>query len=133
MCFSHQRHQMIFHCNLSDSKAQQGSRSLLIISNIMVWMVSVLPLISICSKPLESVLSVSTTIGITITYPRYFSLARSMYSSIFSLFLFSLCGPLERQNPQNGIFFLLIKISYCLLVGIKGFVCFSKSQIMLCI
>ena len=71
--FSNQRCIMVFHWNLRDGKSFQVSSSILSIladlRNVVVLMVSILPLISnpnsLSSKSFESVPSVHITIGIT--------------------------------------------------------------------
>ena len=87
---------MIFHWRLSDSKFPQATRTLLSIlpylNNALAWMVSTRSLISkspsLCTNPLVIVPSAPITIGINVTFlfHRFFSsLARSRYSSLFSL------------------------------------------------
>ena len=77
-----------------ESQSLQVSRTLLSIlanpNNAVVWMVSTCPLISKsfspCTNPLVTVLSMSVTIGITITFlfhSFFNSLARSRYLSLF--------------------------------------------------
>ena len=88
---------MVFYWSLSSSKSPQVSRTLLSIladlNNVIVWMVSIRPLISKsfspCTTPLLTVLSAPITIGITVTFmfhSFFNSLARSRN---LSLFLFS--------------------------------------------
>ena len=96
---------MVFHLNLYACKSPQVTRTLLSIladlNNVVVWMVSILPLIF---------------------------LKFSVYLLIFSL-LFSRCGPPEHQNPlDDKFFFLLINSRSNLLAGIRWSVCISKSQ-----
>ena len=56
--FSHQHSLMVFHCSLSDSKSPQISRTLLSIladlNNVVIWMVSTRPLISMGLKKVEN-------------------------------------------------------------------------------
>ena len=83
------------------SEWPQVSRTLLSIltdlNSVVVRMVLILPLIcnsfNLLAKPLETIPSTPSTIGITITFTfhSYFSsLARSKYLSIFSSFIFTL-------------------------------------------
>ena len=73
--FSHHCKPMVFHWSLSDSKSPQVSRTLLsilaVLNNIVVWMVSILPFISMSSSPfnnpLVTVPKVPITIGIIVT------------------------------------------------------------------
>ena len=94
--FSRQCQLMVSRCHsLSDSKSPQISRALLVIladlSNAIIWMVSLCPLISkffnSSSNPLVTVPGAPITIGITVTFmfPTFFfdSLARSRYLSFF--------------------------------------------------
>ena len=75
LSFSHQRHLMVFHWTLRDSKSPQVSRTLLsilaVLNNIVVWMVSTRPLTSKSSSPfsnpLVTVPNAPITIGIIVT------------------------------------------------------------------
>ena len=104
LSFSHQRHLMVFHWSLSDSKSPQVSRTLLsilaVFNNAVVWMVSTQSLTSKSSRPfnnpLVTVPKAPITIGIIVTFMfhNFFfnSLARSRYLSLFShSFSFILC------------------------------------------
>ena len=78
---------MVFHKSLSDSKSPQVSRTLLSIladlSNIVVWMVSVLPLISNSSSLRTKIFEVIPSAPITPSCPQFcffFSLASSLLS-----------------------------------------------------
>ena len=93
--FSHQRHLMVFHCSLSDSKSPQVSRTrlsiLVVLNNVVVWMVSTRPPISKSSSPfsnpLVTVPNPPITFGIIVTcmFHSFFNpLARSRYLSFFS-------------------------------------------------
>ena len=93
---------MVFHWSLSDSKSLHVTRTLLSIladpDNTVVWMISISPLISnstsLLSKPLGTVSSTLSTIGITATFifsDSFNSQARSNNSSLFLFnFFFSL-------------------------------------------
>ena len=113
---------MVFYWRLSDSKSIELSRILLSIQadlkSAVVWMVLILPLIScssrLFSKPLGTVPTAPTTIGITATFMFYdcfvclFFLLIWLGSSIFSVFcfrLFSLCSLQERQSSVDDKFF----------------------------
>ena len=56
--FSHQRHLMVFHWSLSDSKSPQVSRTLLsilaVLNNVVVWMVSTRSPTSKSSRPFNN-------------------------------------------------------------------------------
>ena len=102
-------------------------------NNAVVWMVSILPLISsspsLFSRFLETVLRAPTMIDITIIYHNFFSsLARSRYLVGFSpSFTFILClTGMAKSSKWQVLFFLLIR--FCLLVGIWWSVCISKYQ-----
>ena len=94
--FSHQLTLMVFYWSLSDSKSLQVSRTLLSIlvnlNNIVVWMVSIRPLISKSSSPFNNpsvtVPRVPIIIGINVTFmfhSVFNSQARSWYLSFVSL------------------------------------------------
>ena len=135
---------MVFHWTLSDCTSPQVSfYSILVdLSNAVVWMVLVLPMISSSSstfsKPLGTVLSTPATIDMVVTFMFYnvfSSLARSKY---LSLFLFSLIFTQWSAGWQSSqfsrfSFFLLIITRSGLLVGIRWSVCISKSKRILCI
>ena len=93
------------------------------------------------SKPLGTVPSAQTIISITVTLIFHsFSLAISLF---FLFLLFSLFGPLERQNPLDGKFsfffsffflpVLLINTRTNLLAGIRWSFCIPKSLRILCV
>ena len=86
---------MIFHWSLSDIKSPQISRTLLSIladlSNVVVWMASICPLISEFYCPFTDfwriISRAPTTIGINVTFMFHIlfsSLARSWYLSLLS-------------------------------------------------
>ena len=95
----------------------------------------ILPLISnsssLFSRPLRTVASTPTTIGITITFifhSLFSSLARSKYLSIISVsFIFTVVC-LKGKNTKWQVFFLLIKAKSDLLAGIEWSICIWKSQ-----
>ena len=93
--FTQQRHLMVFHWSLSDSKSPQVSRTFLsilaVLNNTAVWMVSTLLVISKSSSPFNNLLvtvpKAPITIGIIVTFmfhSFFNSLARSRYLSFFS-------------------------------------------------
>ena len=77
-----------------------------------------------------------TGITVSLMFQSFFSsLARSKYLFLFHFLLFSLCGPLERQNQLDDkfSFFFSITTRSGLLAEIRWSVCISKSQRTLCI
>ena len=100
--FLHQRQLIVFYWSLSDSKSPQVSRTFLsilaVLDNVVVWMVTTHPLISKSSSPFNNPLltipksAIMIGIIVTLLFHSFFSsLARSMYSSNFSLsFIFIL-------------------------------------------
>ena len=111
---------MVSHWSLNDRKFSKVSRTnpgiLADLNNAIVSMVSTRPLISKssspCTNPLVPVPSASITTGITVTlmFHSYFSsLARSRYSSLFSLpFSFTRCSAgTVKSTIQQVLFFLL--------------------------
>ena len=124
--------------SLSDSKCPQVSSTLLSImanlNNVIVYMISVHPLISNSSspltKPLEIVPSAPTTISITILLSSAFLVlwkSPSTYLS-FRFLSFSLCDPLRRQSPVGSKFSFLLITRSGLLAAKRWSVCKSKSQ-----
>ena len=106
---------MFFQLSLSNSKSPQVSRTLLSIltdlNNVVVWIVSIYPLIfnsfSSLPKLLGTVPSAPITIGITIILmflTFLSSLEMPKYLFLSSLFSFSLCGRLKWQNPYGDSF-----------------------------
>ena len=97
----------------------------------MVWMVSILPQISnsssLLSKPLETVPSTLTIIGITITLIHHSSFSFSSKVLVFvyllDLFYFSLCDPSEQQNSLCGQSFFFL--------GAKSFFFFVRGPFFL--
>ena len=89
----------------------QVSRTLLSIqadlNNAVVWMVRTFPLSSLL-KPLETVPSAPTTIGITVTHIFLIFSAFCQDPEIclsFPFLLFSICSLTVRQNPLDDKFF----------------------------
>ena len=112
---------MVFHWSLSDSKSPQLSRTrlrtLAILSNAVVWIVSTRPPISKSSRPFNNPLVIvpnaPITIGtiVTFMFHSFFnSLARSRYLSFFSLsfriILWS-AGTAKSTNLQILFFFFV--------------------------
>ena len=108
---------MGFHWSLSNSKSHQFSRTLLsLLSNTVVWMVLILPLISNYSSfffinLLRTIPSIPTSINITVTLIFHsllvFSLARAKYLSVFSLSFIFTSGSPEQQYPLDSKFSLI--------------------------
>ena len=102
---------MIIHRSLSDNKSPQISRTLLnILTDInhsVVWMASILPLIScsncLLSKPLGTVPSAPITIGIM--FHRLLVLCQDRSTSLISFIFYR--RSTERQNPLDDKFFLI--------------------------
>ena len=115
---------MVFHWNLSDSKSPQVSRTrlriLAVLSNAVVWIVSVRPPISKSSRPFNNHLVImpnaSITIGtiITFMFHSFFnSLARSRYLSFFPLsFRFILRAAGTAKSTIFHIFFFFFVVDY---------------------
>ena len=107
----------------------------------MVWMVSILSLVSsfscLFSSSLGTVQSAPTTIHITDTFKLYSffcSRTRSRYLPILIPFIFTLwSAEIVKFNRWQVLFFLLINTRSCLLTGIRWSVCISKSQRILCV
>ena len=114
---------VVFHRRLDGSKSFRVSWTLLGIladlNNAVVWIVSILPLISnssrLFSKPLETVLSAPTTTCITVT----FMFQRSKYLYIFWLsFIFTQWFARTAKSIRQRVLFLLINTSSGFLVKI---------------
>ena len=129
--FSYQRHLMVFHWSLSDSKSLQVSRTrlriLAVLSNAVVWIVSTCPPTSKSSRPFNNPLVIvpnaPITIGtiVTFMFHSFFnSLARSRYLSFFSLsFRFILWSTgTAKSTILQILFFLLIILRSGLLAEI---------------
>ena len=110
---SHHLTLVVFHFSLSDNKSTPISKALLSIladlNHAVVWVVSILPLISnsssFLSKYLGTVPSAPTTIGITDTlmFSSFFIVLRQGLDicSCFFVFLLLFSGPQEQQNLQD--------------------------------
>ena len=143
---------MVFQWSLSDSKSPQISRTrlriLAVLSNAVIWIVSVRPPTSKSSRPfnnpLVTVPNAPITIGTigTFMFHSFFnSLARSRYLSFFS-FSFRFI-PWSAGTGKSTIlqifffffffFFLLIIIRSGLLARIRWSVCMLKSHRSLCV
>ena len=134
-----------FHWSPSDSKFTQVSRTLLSIladlNNAVLSIVSSRPLIfkssSPCFNPLRTVPSAPITIDITVTFMFHiFFQFSSKISVLIFLFVFFSFYPVVSQNDQvhcsaDSIFLLTITRSGRL-AEIKGSICISKSQRILC-
>ena len=142
----HFHSKQVFHWNLCDSKFPQVFGTILsILANFnctVVWIVSVLPLRfsspTLFSRPLGTVPTAPTTIGITITFMFHSfssSLARSRYLSIFSpSFTFTLLSAgITKSTRWQGPFFFLVNTRSRLLAWIEWSVCTPKSQGISCI
>ena len=136
--FFTQRHLMVFHWSLSDSKCPQVSRTLLsilaVFSNAVVWMVSTRPSTTKSSSPFNNPLvtvpkaSITIDIIVTFMFHSFFnSLARSKYLSLFShSFSFILGSARTAKSTTLLIFiFLLIIIRSDLLAEIRWSFCIS--------
>ena len=128
---------MVFHWSLSDSKSPQVSitrlRILAVLSNAVVWIVSIRPLTSKSSRPFNNPIG---TI-VTFMFHSFFnSLARSRYWSFFShSFRFVLWSAGTAKSTILQIlffFFFFIIIRSGLLDGIRWSVCMLKSHRSLC-
>ena len=129
---------MVFNWNLSDSKSPQISRTLLSIladlSNVVVWTISTRPVISESPSPCTirfvTVPRAPITIGtiVTFMFHSFFNLkARLRYLSLFS-FSFNFTLWTAKFTIWQVLSFLLIVIKSGRLVGIRWFVCISRSQ-----
>ena len=144
--FSHQCYVMVFHWSLSDSKSPLVSRTrfriLAVLSNAVIWIVSIRPSTSKSPRPFNNPLVIvpkaPITIGIIVTFmfhSFFNSLARSRYISFFShSFRFILWSAGTAKSTVLQIsFFLLIIIRSGLLAGIWWSVCMLKSHRSLCV
>ena len=112
---------MVFHWNPSDSKSPQVSRTrlriLAVLSNAVVWIVSIRPPTSKSSRPFNNPLVIvpnaPITIGtiVTFIFHSFFnSLARSRYLSFFSIsfrFILWSTGTAKSTILQNLSFFFV--------------------------
>ena len=113
---------MVFHWSLSASKSPQVSRTFLSIlfnlNNVVVWMVSIHPLIlnsfSPLSKTFGTVLKASITIGITVTL--FFHSFLSCLFFTFLNFILKFAGTAKSTVRQIlfFFFFFFFKSSLCL-------------------
>ena len=128
---------MVFLWSLSDSKSPQVSRTrlriLAVLSNAVVWIVSIFPPTSKSSRPFNNPLVIvpnaPITIGtiVTFMFHSFFnSLGRDTYPS------FHFPGTAKSTILQI-LFFLLIIIRSGLLAGICWSVCMLKSHRSLCV
>ena len=111
--FEHFSQLVVFYQSLSDDKSLKDSRTFLSIltdlSNVVVWLVSVCPLISqspsFLNNPLVIVRSAPTTSDITVTFIflTFFNSLTSFRYPFFYLLILP-CGYLERQSPQFSSF-----------------------------
>ena len=129
---SHQRHLMVLHKSVSESKSYQVPRTFLLVlhdlNNAVVWIVPILLLItsssSLFSKPLRTIPSAPTTTGIIITFMfhgkiqvlvhffvffHFHSLIRrnSKILKITCLFVFSLVSWLEFCGISKPVGYLM--------------------------
>ena len=128
--FSHQLYLEVFHWSLSKSKSPRVSRTLLNIladlSNAVVWMVSIRPLITKSSgpftNPLVIVPSAPITIGVTVTFLFHSccffrSLTMSKYLSLSFFFFFFFFSVLPAGTEKSTIrqvyfFFLFFRVFF---------------------
>ena len=144
--FSYLHKLMIFHWSLCGSKSPQVPQTLLSIlaysKNAEIQTALICLLISNYSsphsKPLATIPNVPITTGITISlmfHDFLSSMARSKYLFLFSLFLIftEQSAGIAKSTLWLVLIFLLIITSSGLLAGIKGSVCISKSNRVLCV
>ena len=140
---------MDFRPSLSDSKCPYGDWILSILAdlnNVVVWMVSICPLISKssrhCTNLLATVPSAPVTIGITVIFifhSFFSSLARFMYLSLFSFFSsFTLwSAETEKSTIRQVPYFCCCCCCCCWLsrgpAEIRWSICTSKPQRILCV
>ena len=140
--FSHQCQLMVFHWSLSDSKSPQVFRTrlriLAVLSNAVVWIVSIRPPTSKSSGPFNNPLVIvpnaPITIGTIVTFMFYSffnSLARSRYLSFFSLsFRFILWSAgTAKSTILQILFLLLIVMRSGPLAGMRWSVCMSHRSL----
>ena len=123
---------MVLHWSLSDSKSPQISRTrlriLAVLSNAVVWIISIRPPISKSSRPFNNPLitvpNAPITIGtiVTFMFHSFFnSLARSRYLSFFSLsFRFILWSPGTAKSTILQILFLFFFFFFLLLIIMRS-------------
>ena len=130
---------MVFHWSLSDWKSPQVSRTRLsimtVLSNTVVWIVSICPPISKSSRPfnnpLVTVPNAPITIGTIVTFMFHsFFISLSFFSLSFRFILWS--AGTAKSIVLQILVFLLIIIRPGLLAGIKWPVCMLKSHRSLC-
>ena len=138
MSFSHQHQLVVFYRSLRYSKSSQVSRTLLSIladlNNVVVWMVSILPLISTSSSLFYKACgdhSKHTNYNCYHDHPHvpeFFVVLwqdPSTYLS-FCFLLFSLCGLPDQQNPPDDKFFFLVNQHKVLLLLLLSFYSFKS-------
>ena len=137
--YTHQPYLVVIHRSLNVCKSPQVSRTfhsiLTDLNNAVDWMVLILPPVSnsssLSSKFFRTIPSAPTTISITVTFTYYIFFLILWLSLIiclpFCFILFSLCGPLGRQNALDSNFLFLLIIP-----GTRWSVCISKSLILVC-
>ena len=118
---------MVFHWSLSDSKSPQVSRTrlriLAVLSNAVVWIVSIHPPTSKSFRPLNNPLVIvpkaPITIGTVVTFmfhSFFNSLTRSRYLSFFSLQIYSVVSRDSKvDNFANSLLILLLLLLLLLL------------------
>ena len=122
-----------------------GLFSVFNVNNAVAWRIFSCPLISklpsSLSKPLGTVPSARITTVITLTHMFHCNFVLCLGSStclFFQFLCFLLCCPPGWQNPRYSMFsfffrFLLIIFRSGFLARIRGSVCISKSQRILCV
>ena len=136
---------MVFHWSLSDNKSPQVSRTrlwiLAVLSNAVIWIVSIRPPASKSSRPFNNPLVIvpkaPITIGtiVTFMFHNFFnSLARSRYLSFFShSFRFILWSAgTAKSTILKMLFFLLIILSLAWPWLGDTFVCYSPIVVYVC-
>ena len=131
---------MVFHWSLRDSKFPQLSITFLSILTDLNVTVCIVLIGTLISSPLGVFFFFFFRLCVLFSAPHYTTIAiivNLMFNSPFSipllvssicLSLFSLCGPLKRQNPPNDRFFFSGH-----LIRKKWPVCISKSWGISCI
>ena len=137
---------MVFHWSLSESKSPQVSRTLLsiltVLINVVVWMVSTLPLISESSNSfynrLVTVPKIPIIIGIIVTlmfHSFFFQFPKKVEVLILLFIFFQFYSVVSRDSKLHNFassLFLLIIIRSAHLAEVRWSVCMSKSHTSLC-